>query len=176
MANQVQAAGSNFLVPNGTFFVVLIIFLIVLFVIAKFVVPPLRKVMQERHDLVQQTIEDNNKATERFEQAGVRYREALEEARAESAKIRDEARAEGQQILDEMRATANGESAKIQERSAQQLDEQRAGIVSQLRGEVGGLSSTLASRVVGTDLSANASHSTTVERLLAEHENKEGDA
>ena len=35
-----EGGQSNFLIPNGTFFVVLIIFLIVLGVIGKFVVPP----------------------------------------------------------------------------------------------------------------------------------------
>ena len=39
---------SNFLIPNGTFFVVLAIFLIVLAVIAKWVVPPVSKVLAER--------------------------------------------------------------------------------------------------------------------------------
>ncbi len=37
---------SNFLVPNGTFFAVLLIFLITLAVIAKWVVPPVGKVLR----------------------------------------------------------------------------------------------------------------------------------
>jgi F-type H+-transporting ATPase subunit b len=37
-----EGGGSNFLVPNGTFFVELAIFLIVLGVIGTFVVPPRR--------------------------------------------------------------------------------------------------------------------------------------
>ena len=36
-----KAGRSNFLIPNGTFFFVLLIFLIVLGVIAKWVVPPI---------------------------------------------------------------------------------------------------------------------------------------
>ena len=43
---------SNFLIPNGTFFFVLIIFLIVLGVIGKWVVPPISKVLHERDDMV----------------------------------------------------------------------------------------------------------------------------
>ena len=40
-AGKRAAVQSNFLIPNGTFFFVLIIFLIVLGVIAKWVVPPI---------------------------------------------------------------------------------------------------------------------------------------
>ena len=48
-ASRTAAAGggSNFLVPNGTFFVVLAIFLIVLGVIGTWVVPPIMRVLHE---------------------------------------------------------------------------------------------------------------------------------
>ena len=57
LSTRILAAGegggtSNFLVPNGTFFVVLIIFLIVLGVIGKWVVPPVSKVLRERDAMV----------------------------------------------------------------------------------------------------------------------------
>lgn len=45
--------GNNFLLPNGTFFVELIIFLLVLFVIWRFVLPPVQKAMADRHDTLQ---------------------------------------------------------------------------------------------------------------------------
>ena len=47
---------SNFLVPNGTFFIVLIIFLIVLGVIGKWVVPPVSMVLRERDAMVKHTV------------------------------------------------------------------------------------------------------------------------
>ena len=50
-AGEAEGGGSNFLVPNGTFFVVLIIFLIVLGVIGTFVVPPISKVLKERENI-----------------------------------------------------------------------------------------------------------------------------
>ena len=51
---------SNFLIPNGTFFFVLLIFLIVLGVIAKWVVPPVGKVLGEREAMLAKTTADNN--------------------------------------------------------------------------------------------------------------------
>ena len=63
------AGGSNFLVPNGTFFFVLAIFLIVLGVIGTFVVPPIMRVLRERDAMVAKTVADNKKAAEQFEAA-----------------------------------------------------------------------------------------------------------
>ena len=51
----VAEGGNNFLVPNGTFFFVLAIFLIVLAVIGTFVVPPVMKVLRERDAMVAKT-------------------------------------------------------------------------------------------------------------------------
>ena len=59
-----EAEGNNFLIPNGTFFVVLVIFLIVLGVIGTFVVPPIMKVLRERENMVTKTLADNKKSAE----------------------------------------------------------------------------------------------------------------
>ena len=53
-----EGGGNNFLVPNGTFFFVLAIFLIVLAVIGTFVVPPILKVLRERDADAAQTLID----------------------------------------------------------------------------------------------------------------------
>src|SRR2546430_2718424 len=107
------AESKNFLIPNGTFFVETLIFLVVLFIFWRFIVPPIRKVMQERNELVRKGIEEGRAAEEKFREAEQRYQQALAEARTEAAKIRDTARAEGQKVLDEFRAQTNAEVADL---------------------------------------------------------------
>src|SRR5919198_4462064 len=92
---------SNFLVPNGTFFVGLIIFRIVLGVIGKWVVPPISKVLRERDAMVKQTVEDSRKAADQFSAADEDYRLEMSKARGEASKLRDEARAEGRKVLED---------------------------------------------------------------------------
>src|SRR2546430_3671632 len=82
-------AGANPLLPNATFFVELIIFLIVLLVLWRFILPPIQKVLRDRHDMVQRTIEESRNAEVRFKEAEARYHEALAEARSEAGRIRD---------------------------------------------------------------------------------------
>src|ERR1700758_5782376 len=86
---------SNFLIPNGTFFVVLLIFLIVLGVISAFVVPPIMRVLRERDEMVAKTLETNRESDKQFAAAESDYQAAMADARREASGIRDEERPEG---------------------------------------------------------------------------------
>src|SRR5437879_12456958 len=134
MTHEVLAqGGNNFLLPNGTFFAELIIFLIVLAVIWRLVLPPVQKAMAERHDLLQRQLDESHQAAEKFEAAKARYAQELAQARAESNQIRDEARLEGQRILDQYRDQAPAEMSTILRRGEEQLAEQRARVIEDLR-------------------------------------------
>ncbi len=87
-----KAAGgqSNFLLPNGTFFAVLIIFLITLGVIWKWVVPPVSKVLAEREAMLAKTAADSRKSAEQVAAAQADYDQAMAGARTEASAIRDE--------------------------------------------------------------------------------------
>ena len=111
-AEEAAEGPSNFLIPNGTFFVILIIFLIVLGVITKWVVPPISKVLAEREAMLAKTAADNKKSAEQVAAAQADYDAAMAGARGEASAIRDEARAEGRQVVDEARAEASGEVAE----------------------------------------------------------------
>jgi len=142
-------ADGNFLIPNGTFLAELLIFLIVLGVIWAFVVPPIRKVLGEREDMVAKTAEDTKKATAAFTDAEAQYRTALANARGEAGKIRDQARAQGQAILDDMRGRAKEQADLIASQAGTELRAQGDQIAAELRAGVGPLSQTLADRVLG---------------------------
>ncbi len=147
---------SNFLIPNGTFFFVLIIFLIVLGVIGKFVVPSITKVLGERESMVTKTTQDSRKAAEQEAAAESDYNKEMASARSEASGIRDEARAQGRQILDDMRGRANEESATALQKAAEGLKQQGDAVAADLRTSVETLSATLASRVLGVDLSGTS--------------------
>src|ERR1700722_12760066 len=100
-ASQAEGGG-NFLLPNGTFFVVLIIFLIVLGVIGTFVVPPVMRVLNEREKMVTKTLADNKKSAEQFTAAKEDYEKAVSEARVEASGARDDVPAGGRKVLEEM--------------------------------------------------------------------------
>lgn len=151
-----EGGTSNFLVPNGTFFFVLAIFLVVLGVIGKFVVPPIQKVLGERERMLVKTAEDNKRAVELEAAAEADYRGELAVARAESSAIRDEVRADGRSALDEKRTRANEEVAGVVQEANEELKLASDAISGDLRSSVETLSTTLASRVVGVEVSGSS--------------------
>jgi F-type H+-transporting ATPase subunit b len=148
--------GNNFLVPNGTFFFVLAIFLIVLAVIGIWVVPPIMKVLRERDAMVAKTASDNKKAAEQFEAARADYEEAMKEARVQASSYRDDARAEGRKVVEAARARAEQEVASTLQTAADQLKRERDAVELDLRANVASMSSTLASRILGVDVTTSA--------------------
>ena len=147
---------SNFLVPNGTFFFVLAIFLVVLGVIGVFVVPPILRVLRERDAMVAKTAADNKKSAEQFEAAQADYEEAMKEARVQASSLRDSARAEGRKVVEDARAQAEQQVMSTLQLAAEQLKRERDAVELDLRSNVGTISATLASRILGVDVATSA--------------------
>jgi F-type H+-transporting ATPase subunit b len=165
-----EGGGNLFLIPNATFFVELVIFLVVLWVLWRYVVPPVKRAMDERQNMVRRQIEESQQASKRLAEAQARYSRAIAEARVEAAKIRETARADAQEIKDELRQQAEQEVARIRERGEEQLATQREAVVRELRGELGTLAVTLAGRIVGESMADEARRAGTVDRFLDELE------
>ena len=155
-ASQAAEGGNNFLVPNGTFFFVLAIFLVVLGVIGTWVVPPILKVLRERDAMVAKTAADNKKAAEQFEAARADYEEAMKEARVQASSFRDNARAEGRKVVEDARARAEQEVMSDLKVAAEQLKRERDAVELDLRANVASMSATLASRILGVDVTTSA--------------------
>lgn len=157
-ASQAAEGGktSNFLVPNGTFFFVLAIFLIVLGIIGTFVVPPILRVLRERDAMVAKTTTDSKKSAEQFEAAQADYEKAMTEARVQASSFRDNARAEGRKVVEDARARAEQEVMSTVQLAAQQLKRERDAVELDLRANVASMSATLASRILGVDVSTSA--------------------
>ncbi len=149
MDSQVLAEGDNFLLPNGTFFVELAIFLVVLGVIWKFVVPSISEVLDARAAMSAKTAEDNEQAARAFADAEVTYRNELAAARSEAGKIRDDARLAGQRVLEGKRNKARQAAEAEQQQAAAALQRESEQVAAQLQRQVGPLAETLASRVLG---------------------------
>jgi F-type H+-transporting ATPase subunit b len=155
-ASQAAEGGNNFLVPNGTFFFVLAIFLVVLGTIGTWVVPPVLKVLRERDAMVAKTASDNKKSTEQFEAAQADYEEAMKEARVQASSFRDNARAEGRKVVESARGRAEQEVMSTLQTAAQQLKRERDTVELGLRANVATMSTTLASRILGVDVTTSA--------------------
>ena len=161
---------SNFLVPNGTFFVELIAFAIMFGILAKYVIPPINRAMTARQDAIREQFAELDAAKEEANSAKDEFESQIAEARQEAARIREEAREQGAAIIAEMREQAQSEASRIVEHGKAQIQAERQQAVTSLRAEVGALATTLAGRIVGESLDDDARQGRVVERFLADLE------
>jgi F-type H+-transporting ATPase subunit b len=159
---------SNFLVPNGTFFVEVFAFAIIVYILGKYVIPPINKAMTARQDAIRQQFADLEQAKTEAHQAEDEFRAQITEARHEAARIREEAREQGAAIIAEMRDQAQADANRIVEHAHTQIEADRKSAVASLRSEVGTLATSLAGRIVGESLDDDARQSRVVERFLGD--------
>lgn len=148
----------------------IVLVVLVYLVLRKAVVPAFEKMYAERSDAIQGGIERTEKAQAEAEAALATYRAQLEGAREEAAKIREDAKAQAAQFLAEQRERAGEEAARLLEQARHQIDAERHQAAEQLRGEVGGLATTLAGKVIGVSLEDDARAKATIDRFIADLE------
>jgi F-type H+-transporting ATPase subunit b len=158
---------SNFLVPNGTFWVELIAFAILVFLLARYIIPPINRAMTERQNAIRKEFADLEKAEDDARRAEQEYKKQLADAKHEAARIREDAREQGAAIIADMRKQAQDESDRILRHARAQLDAERQQAVASLRTELGTMATELAGRIVGESLEDDDRRARTVERFIA---------
>lgn len=172
-AAEEDEGSSNFLVPNATFLVEVAAFAIILFILGKFVIPPINKAMTARQDAIRKQFSDLEEAKSGAQQAEQEFKAQIADARHEAARIREESREQGAAIVAEMREQAQAEASRILEHAQAQIAAERQQAVATLRAEVGALATTLAGRIVGESLEDDARSNRVVDRFLADLETLE---
>ena len=159
-------ATSNFLVPNGTFIVVLLAFLVVVWVIGKKVLPVLNKVLTERQDQIRGELEAADKAKADAEEADVERRAALEEARAQAREIVSNAAT----AADQTKLRAEADAQAIHDRIVQAADAEvviaRQAAVEEVSARVGEIVLAAAERVIGREIQAS-DHQDLIDEAIA---------
>jgi F-type H+-transporting ATPase subunit b len=161
----------NFLLPNATFLVELAIFGLIVFILAKWVIPPINKAMTQRQELIKAQFDEAAKAKAEAQASQEANQAELAAARAEAARIREEAREQGAQIVAQHREQALVEAERVTANAHAQIEVERAQTLAQLKSEVGTIATTLAGRIVGESLDDDERQRRTVDRFIADLEN-----
>ncbi|MFL6175863.1 MAG: F0F1 ATP synthase subunit B [Ornithinibacter sp.] len=148
----------------------LIAFAILYWIYATKVVPKMEVMYEERAAAIEGGMQQAEEAQAEAKAALDKYNEQLAGARTEANEIREAAREQGASIVAEMRGQAQAEAARITESAKRQVDAERQQAVVSLRQEVGALSTTLASKIVGESLQDEVRQNGIVDRFLAELE------
>lgn len=138
-----------FLVPNATFLVELVLFLVVLGIVWKYVVPPVSAAMEARAEKLAKQSSDAEAAAKMLTEATAAYDAAMATTRGEVSRLREQARAEHKAVVAAAAAEASAEADRITAGARSQIRGERDAAVAQLQAEVSELSKSLAGRIVG---------------------------
>ncbi|MEZ0353063.1 F0F1 ATP synthase subunit B/delta [Mycobacterium sp. pR1184] len=152
----------------STFIGQLIGFAAIVFLVVRYVVPPVRNLMAARQNTVRQQLEDAAKAADRLTESTTAHSKAVESAKSEAEHVVEEAKSDAQRITEQLRAQAEVEAERITGQGARQVELLRAQLTRQLRLELGHESVRQAKELVQNYVADSAQQSGTVDRFLDE--------
>src|SRR5580698_2864692 len=138
----------NFLIPNMTFVVELMAFIIVLGVLWRYVIPPVRQAMNARQEMARKLVSDSEQARQLLEQAQTAYKTAMADARHEAAQLRARAEQQRREIVEGASTEAAAGVAEIISRGQAQVDAERRQAIRQLKTDLGSLAVDLAEKIL----------------------------
>lgn len=143
-----------------------IIFVIIVAVFMKLLLPKLQSVLDERAEKIEGGLQKAEEAQAEAAAALEEYTAQLTEARAEGARIREDARSEASQIVTDSHSRASDDAKRIVETAHKQVEAERQQAIVSLRTEVGTLATELASRIVGESLADDARQQRIIDSFL----------
>ena len=93
----------------STFLGQLVGFAVILLLVWRYVVPPVRKLMADQQDAVRQQLADSAAAADRLAEASRAHEKAKEDAKAEAKRITEEAQSDAKRIGEQLRAQADSD-------------------------------------------------------------------
>jgi F-type H+-transporting ATPase subunit delta len=152
----------------STFIGQLVGFAVIVWLVWRYVVPPVRRLMTARQDTVRQQLADSAAASKRVKEASQAHSKAVEDAKAEAERVVEEAQADAGRITEQLQAQAENDAERIQVQGDRQVELLRAQLTRQLRLELGHESVRQAGELVRSYVAHPAQQSATVDRFLDE--------
>jgi ATP synthase F0 subunit b len=152
----------------STFIGQLVGFALIVWLVWRYVVPPVRKLMADRQEAVRKQLEDNASAAKRLVEATQAHEKALREAEGEAKIVVEEARADAKSIAEHLRAQAHAEVDRVKIQGQQHIQLLRAQFIRQLRQDLGVEAVGRAGELVREHVSDPNARSATIDRLLDE--------
>ena len=152
---------------NATLIIQIVVFLIFVWFTMSFVVPPLKKALDERAFKVQEGLAAADKAKVELSSANKRVEDELTKSRNETAARLQDAERRGVSIVEEAKAKANEEGAKIIVAAKAEADQQTIKAREALREQVAALAVKGAEQILRKEVNAGV-HADLLARLKTE--------
>lgn len=159
----------SILTPDlGLLFWMLLAFLTVFFIVAKFGFPVITKMVDERKNYIDESLKKAHEANERLAGIQQECERLLNEARVCQAEILSQAKTTGDSMIREAREKAQAEGAKMLLDAKAQIAAEKENALRDIKQTVADLSVVIAEKVVRQKLADNEQQQKLIERMLDE--------
>jgi ATP synthase F0 subunit b/ATP synthase F1 delta subunit len=150
----------------STFIGQLVGFAAIVFLVVRYVVPPVRGLMAARQNTVRQQLEDSAAAAAKLTESTTAHSKAVEAAKSEAEHVVEEAKVDAERITEQLQVQSEVEAERIKVQGARQVELLRTQLTRQLRLELGHESVRQAGELVRDYVADPAQQSSTVDRFL----------
>lgn len=145
-------ATSVFLIPNGTFVVELVVVLVIIWLVTKYILPPLNRAMESRQEKVRHALEAADAARAEAAAASDERARLLAEAREQARHIVDNAQATSDQLKAEAGGRAQLEYDRIIANAQNEVAGARQKAIDEASARVGEIVFELVTKIVGREV------------------------
>ena len=159
----------SILTPDlGLLFWMLLAFLVVFFVVAKFGFPAIIGMVEDRKRYIDESLQKAHEASERLANIQKEGESRLQEARQKQAQILKEAAETRDAIVAQAQEKAREEGNRLISEAKGEIESQKQAAISEIRAQVAELSVKVAEKILRKELDSDAKQMETIDRLLDE--------
>ncbi len=146
----------------------LLAFLVVFLILAKFGFPVITKMVEDRKNFIEESLRNAHEANQKLANIQSEGEAILKDAREQQAAILKDAMATRDNIIKEARNKAQLEGAKLVEEAKAQILVEKENALRDIRSTVAELSVEIAEKVMRNKLKGAGEHEQLIERMLDE--------
>ena len=151
-----MTTASIFLLPNGTFIIELIVFIVLIVLIGKYIIPPINLAMAKRQEQIRASLDAADQARADAAAADDERRVVLEEARATAREIVAQANRPAEQVRTEAQAKGQTEYERIVGNAETEVGLARQRAVEEAASRMGEIVMDVVERIIGREVDAEA--------------------
>ena len=149
----------------GLFVWTIITFMVLFFVLAKFAWKPLMKMLQEREEMIRDSLDDAEKAKAELEHLNEESEAIMTKARAEAQTILANGKAASEKVKEDTIAKAKEQAIKIIKKTEKQIQIEKDKAIADIKQEVVNLSLSVAKKLINKNLN-DADNKSLIEETL----------
>ena len=157
----------SILTPDlGLLFWMLLAFLVVFGVLAKFGFPVITKMVEERKQFIDDSLRKAHEASERLENIKQEGEAILQEAREKQAQMLKEATETRDAIVEKAQEKAREEGARLLGEAKAEIEQEKQTAIADIRKQVAALSVEIAEKVLKQNLQGDKAQMDFINRML----------